>query len=116
MDDQKYKVLLREIRKIQSKQDSMSEDVNRIDRDMADDRQAIEAMQTNQETINSKQTSIINMITSLRIKLKDAVSDATFEVMSPVKEQLDQFVEKKFIKVNPIKEKWYSKFGFLKIR
>lgn len=114
MEDQKYVNLMREIKKIHTTMSSMSEDINRIDRDLADDRRAIEDMRVNQGRIDEKQTSIQSMLTTLRTKLKDAVSDATYEVIEPVKEQLNEFVEKKVLRMNVPQSKPFWKLGWLK--
>jgi len=77
----------------------LDEDVNRIDRDLSSDRKDIEQLKTTQAGINNKLDSIMELLTRLQIKTKDAVKDAVSEANAPMEKQMKQFVNKKVIRV-----------------
>ena len=89
---------------------NLDEDINRIDRDLATDRQDIENLKINMAKIQNTLDSIMGILTRFQMKTKDAVKDAVTEANAPIEKQMKQFVNKKVIRVRVPAIRWTDKF------
>lgn len=101
--------LLSELKSMNKKLSNLDEDVNRIDRDLSSDRKDIDGMNSRLIAVEGKLESVLNSLTRFQIKTKEAVSDAVAESTSPMREQMEQFVDKKVIRVKVPTDKWTAK-------
>ena len=98
--------MFEELKSMNKKLSDLDEDVNRIDRDLSNDRKDIEQLKINQAGINTRLDSIVELLTRFQMKTKDAVKDAVTEANAPMEKQIKQFVNKKVLRVHVPAVKW----------
>lgn len=87
MTNEQYKILI-------SKIDNIDEEINRVDRDLANDRRDIDKFNVTLETVAKLQEQILDRLSRSEIKTKDAVRDAVESAVEPVQDTLNTFVKK----------------------
>lgn len=95
-----------ELQSMNRRLSNLDEDVNRIDRDLSNDRKDIEQLKISQASITNQLNSIMEVLTRFQIKTKDAVKDAVSEANIPLEKQMKQFVSKKIVHVKIPSEKF----------
>lgn len=94
----------------------LDEDVNRIDRDLSNDRKDIEELKINMVNVSTQLKSVMEILTRFQVKTADAVKDAVESANAPIQVQMNKFVRKKVIHIRPahgftekLKE-WFTRF------
>lgn len=90
-----------ELKSINKQLFNIDEEINRMDRDLSNDRKDIEELKINMIKIITQNESIMQMLTRFQVKTADAVKDAVTSANQPVVDQMDKFVEKKVIHIRP---------------
>ncbi len=101
MEETKYDLILKRLDSQDKCLDQVEQAIARIDRDMADDRKNFDQMILGLSEVRESNKTIINLFARLQTKTKDAIQDAVSEAVMPVQESMDNFVDKKVIKVTP---------------
>lgn len=100
-----YQPVFTELQSMNRRLSDLDEDVNRIDRDLSNDRKDIEQLKISQASITNQLNSIMEVLTRFQVKTKDAVKDAVSEANIPLEKQMKQFVSKKIVHVKIPSEK-----------
>lgn len=103
MEDSQYKNLLKAIERIDKRVDSVSADVNRIDKDMADDRKDFSDINLRLKNLEQSEDETRKSIAKLQQKTNDAVVGAVERAVKPLEDKIDQWVEKKVIRTKAVK-------------
>lgn len=101
--------ILMELKSMNKRLGDLDEDINRIDRDLSTDRKDIEYLKIQVAEFSASMKSVLDTLTRMQTKMKDAVNDAVAESTAPVREQMEQFVDKKVIRVKVPMDTWSSK-------
>lgn len=93
-----------ELQSMNRRLSNLDEDVNRIDRDLSNDRKDIEQLKISQASITNQLNSIMEILTRFQIKTKDAVKDAVAAGTAPIEEQMKKIVQKPIVRVKIAEE------------
>lgn len=99
MEDDPSNVLLKAIKRVDGRVDSISEDVNRIERDMTDDREQLAQMNLRLKQLEESDEEIRKAINTLQKKTNDSIRSAVRDSVKPLENKIDDWVEKKVIRV-----------------
>ena len=113
MEESQYNILLKKIEKLESRLDHVSDDVGRIDSDMADDRKQFGEMNISLKSLESSDEEIRNDIAVLQKRTTRSVEDAVTKAIKPLSNKLDEWVTKKVIRVRPNKRtlvEWFKDY------
>ena len=102
MDETQFDIIIKRLDQQDKKLDQAEQAVSRIDRDMADDRKNFDQMILSQSEIKESNKVIIGLFARLQTKTKETIQDTVSETTQPLKETMDEFVDKKVVKIKQV--------------
>lgn len=103
MEDIQFEVLAKKVNEVDEK-------LSRLDRDMATDRDGMDQFKVELSQVKDQQRQLLERITKMDRKMKEAVADAVTQAIAPLSELLEEFNKKKIltrtINVHPLKMWW----------
>lgn len=98
---------------ILQQQETMQKSIDRIDRDMGEDRKKIDSLEISNSGMIDQMESIRNLFAKQTIKIRDAITEITQPIIDETQDLKDVIAEKKVIAIDVKKTKdqkkhWYK--------
>lgn len=112
MEDVQFEVITKKVNEVDEK-------LSRLDRDMATDRDGMDQFKVELSAVKEQQRQILDRVTKLDKRMKEAVADAVAQAIAPLNELLEEFNRKKVltrtININPLVQWWEKIKGVKKV-